>query len=357
MNPALEFKPAVRKQLKAKIGFMGTAGTGKSWNALALATMLGERVAAIDSERGRLVAYAGDFKFDHLPLPNDAPESYVAAVELANDMEYDVILVDSISHEWAGKDGVLASVDRFGGWKAATPRHDEFIDTLFRVPRHVICTMRAKTHYTQTEVPRSDGKGTKQEVTKLGVGPIQRDNVEYEFDLLGMFDLQHALRVHKSVLTGIETGDLIEPGDDPRYLGRFLADKLLTWINEGEPVAPIEKAKDEDIGVLRGLLRREGFAPEKIDEQFRKRRLELGALTPEYVSTQTALSQERLRQRGLLPQDAQTAQEGEEKPNEDEAQGAPTGGQEALSEASGEAGESEAAEPPKPKTRAKKSGE
>jgi len=308
MSSALQIKPAVRTHLKVKIGFMGTAGTGKTLNALSLATSLGERVVGIDSERGRMVAYAGDFKFDHLKLPNDSPETYVAAIELANDEEYDVIIVDSISHEWAGKEGVLASVDRFGGWKAATPRHDEFIDTLFRVPRNVICTMRAKTHYTQEEVTQSGG-GKKQEVIKLGVGPIQRDNVEYEFDLLGMFDLDHTLRLHKSVIRGLHSGDLIDPGDDPGFLGRFLAERILSWVNEGEPPAPIEAASEREVGMLRALLRREGFSPDTIDETFRKRRLELGALTPEYVSEQTEKSLERLRQRGLATEDIDDQEE------------------------------------------------
>src|SRR5262245_35776343 len=110
----MEFKPATRRQLKVKIGLMGTAGTGKTWNALAIAEALAPNgaVAVIDSERGRAEAYAGDFVFDHLRLPGYSPETYIEALSLANDGGYDVIVVDSISHEWMGKDGILSSVDR-----------------------------------------------------------------------------------------------------------------------------------------------------------------------------------------------------------------------------------------------------
>lgn len=302
----MQFQKAVRKQLKVKIGFMGTAGTGKTLNALSTATSLGERIAVIDSERGRAEAYAGDFEFDHLKLADTKPETYIGALALANERAYDVIVVDSISHEWAGKEGVLASVDRFGGWKEATPRHDAFIDALFAVPRHVICTMRAKTQYLVAEVDRADGRGKRQDITKLGLGPIQRDNVEYEFDLLGMLDLEHSLRLHKSVITGLPSGTLIEAGDDMRALGRYLADSVLAWVNEGEPVpAPVE-ADELSIESLRLLLTMEGFTEDKIDTVWAQRRLELGALTSKYVDEQLQQSAARLRAKGKNPEQALT---------------------------------------------------
>lgn len=292
----MEFKPATRRQLKVKIGLMGTAGTGKTWQALVIAEALAGpkgKIAVIDSERGRAEAYAGDFTFDHLKLPNYAPETYIEALALANDEGYDVIVPDSISHEWMGRDGILSSVDRFGGWKEATPRHDEFVETLFRLPRHVICTIRAKTQYQVQEVPR-DGGGTKQEITKLGVGPVQRDSIEYEFDLLGMLELDHTMRLHKSVISSLPSGMILQPGENPRQLGREIAFAVSEWVNEGEAVAVPEEADEKEIAYLRALLQAEGFDDTLIDAQFKKRRLELGALTAEYVQAQAGLAVERL---------------------------------------------------------------
>lgn len=296
----MEFKPATRRQLKVKLGLMGTAGTGKTWNALAIAeTLAGAdgRVAVIDSERGRAEAYAGDFKFDHLVLPSYAPEAYIEALALANDEGYEVIIVDSISHEWIGRDGILSSVDRFGGWKDATPRHDNFVDSLFRLPRHVIATMRAKTQYQVEEVERDGRK--KQEITKLGVGPVQRDNLEYEFDLLGMCELDHTIRLHKSVISTLPSGTLLEPGDNRRALGRLIAMEVREWVDAGEEVvAPVE-AGEKEIGYLRLLLDEEGFDSDMIDNRFKKRRMELGALTPAYVEEQTMLAEARLTKKGV----------------------------------------------------------
>lgn len=310
----LEFKPATRKQLKVKIGLFGTAGTGKTWNALAVADALAGTdgtIAVIDSERGRAEAYAGDFKFDHLRLPGYAPETYIEALSVANDEGYDVIVVDGISHEWMGRDGILSSVDRFGGWKEATPRHDAFIESLFRLPRNVIATMRAKTHYTQQEVETDSGR-KRQEVIKLGVGPIQRDSVEYEFDLLGMLELDHTIKLHKSVIAGLPSGTVLEPGDNPRALGREIAWAVKEWIETGEEVPTPVEADERDVAWLRRLLDEEGFDSEMIKERFKKRRLELGALTPEYVSEQVVLAVERLGQKGveLAPIEADFAAKG-----------------------------------------------
>lgn len=297
-TPKMQFKPATRKQLKVKAGLMGTAGTGKTWNALAIAEALAGRdgkIAVIDSERGRAEAYAGDFKFEHLVLPNYSPETYIEALALANDSGFDVIIVDGISHEWVGRDGVLSSVDRFGGWKEATPRHDNFVDALFRLPRNVIATMRAKTQYQVEEVEKPGG-GKKQEITKLGVGPVQRDNLEYEFDLLGMCELDHSIRLHKSVIASLPSGSVLGPGEasNPRALGREIAWAIREWVNAGEEVVVPVEADENEVKYLRALLAEEGFDAQVIDGQFKKRRLELGALTPEYVTSQQELAEERL---------------------------------------------------------------
>jgi hypothetical protein len=324
----MKFKPATRRQLKVKAGLMGTAGTGKTWTALSIAEAMAGKdggIAVIDSERGRAEAYAGDFKFDHLPIPSYSPETYIEALALANDTGYDVIVVDGISPEWQGRDGILSSVDRFGGWKEATPRHDSFVESLFRLPRHVIVTMRAKTQYSVSEVPRESG-GFKQEIVKLGVGPVQRDNLEYEFDLLGMMELDHSMRLHKSVIASLPSGTLLTAeADNPRALGRQIAFAIREWVETGEAVETPQEADPGDVAYLRTLLREEGFDDALIDTQFRKRRLELGALTSSYVAEQITLSVIRLAEKGLDVDKLQQLQpkeaaDGPEKPPAAEAE-------------------------------------
>lgn len=318
----MEFRRATRKQLKVKVGLMGTAGTGKSWTALSIAEALGSKIAVIDSERGRAEAYAGEFEFDHLPLPDHSPETYIAALGLTVDGGYDVVVIDGLSQEWVGRDGILSSVDRFGGWKDATPRHDAFVEAVFRLPKHVIATMRAKTQYQVEEIERDGRK--RQEITKLGVGPVQRDNLEYEFDLLGMMELDHSIRLHKSVIALLPSGMRLEPGESPRALGREIAHGIRDWINRGEPVAEAEEAGEEKISWLYYLLEREGFGQEQIETRFRKRRLELGALTDTYVDEVARGSLERLAGRGESEEklrreySAKIAATADEKPQDDQ---------------------------------------
>jgi hypothetical protein len=254
-------------------------------------------------------AYAGDFRFDHMKLPGYSPETYIEALSVANDEGYDVIVVDGISHEWMGKDGILSSVDRFGGWKEATPRHDDFVEALFRLPRNVIATMRAKTQYSVSEVPRDSG-GTRQVIEKLGVGPVQRDNLEYEFDLLGMLELDHTLTLHKSIIASLPSGSVLGSGDNPRALGREIAYAVKEWIETGEEVPVPVEAPEGDVLWLRRLLDEEGFDEGKIDARFKARRLELGALTPEYVREQVDLAEKRLGQKGVEVEPLRAAFEG-----------------------------------------------
>ena len=284
----MAFRKATRKQVKFKGALIGPSGSGKTWSALAIGTSLGGKVAVIDTEAGSAERYAGDFDFDHDVLTDFSPESYVEKLQEAHAEGYDVIIVDSLSHEWGR---LLHDVDRFGGWKEATPRHDRFVQSLVKVPCHLIATIRAKTMYDVSEVPRGDGRGMRQEIVKLGLGPIQRDNVEYEFDLVGMMDLDNTLRVVKSRISPIPTGSLI---DKP---GAELAGVLLNWLNEGEEVKPPEEATPESIVALVKLLMEEGYPQETIDARMRQRKLEMGAITPEYVADQTALAQVRLQKK------------------------------------------------------------
>lgn len=52
------------------------------------------------------------------------------------------------------------------------------IDTLLGAKLHVIATMRSKMEYAQEK----DEQTHRTVIRKLGLAPIQRDNVEYEFD-------------------------------------------------------------------------------------------------------------------------------------------------------------------------------
>lgn len=241
----LTFKRATRQQSKLRLALIGVSGSGKTWTALTLAKYLGKRIAVIDSENGSASLYAGDAAdFDVLCLDTFAPRTYVAAIHAAEQAGYDVIIIDSLSHAWMGKDGALEMVDKaakrsrsgnsFTAWRDVTPEHNALVDAMVRCQTHLIVTMRSKTEYVVQDGP--NGKKTPE---KIGMAPVQRDGLEYEFTLVGEMDLGHNLVVSKSRCSALDSAVVNRPGKD-------MADTLTKWLNEGAPAAerPAQQSSD-----------------------------------------------------------------------------------------------------------------
>lgn len=230
----MAFQKATKKQGRLRLGLCGPSGSGKTYTALRIGMGLlspGRRVALIDSERGSASLYAGKFDFDVAELPDFRVQTYTRLLREAEQAGYEVAILDSISHAWAGKGGLLEQVDnakgsqanKFTAWRDVTPQHHEFIDAMLTSPLHIIATMRAKTDYILEE----DEKGRKVP-KKIGMAPVQRDGMEYEFTIVG--DLDGAtLRVSKTRIPEVVAlGAVVrEPGED---LGRRLAEWLATGV-------------------------------------------------------------------------------------------------------------------------------
>jgi len=229
-------KRATKKNSRLRLAFIGLSGGGKTWKALALGTALGQRVVVIDSERGSASKYAHVFNFDVLELDTFAPATYVEAINACVAGNYDVVIVDSLSHAWMGKDGALETVDKiakrqggnsFGAWRDVTPMHNQLVDTILRVPAHVIVTMRAKTEYSQEK----DERG-KTVVRKIGLSAVQRDGLEYEFDVVCDVDMDHNAIVTKTRCS-VLTDAVIPPQSE------VLARTLREWLSDGAPPAAV----------------------------------------------------------------------------------------------------------------------
>lgn len=234
----MEFAPATREQLRLRMGLCGPSGSGKTFTALRLAMVLaGEKgkVAVIDTEHRSASKYVGvetpdglTIQFDVLELTRHRPEDYVAAIKAAR--KYAVLVIDSLTHAWDGNEGALELVDqaskRFKGnsyvaWGEVTPQHKSLIEALLSARPHLIATLRSKTEY----VLQADSRG-KQVPTKVGTKPIQRDGMEYEFDLFADLDTEHNAAITKSRCPGLDGAVIHKPGRD-------LAEQLLDWLGEG----------------------------------------------------------------------------------------------------------------------------
>jgi hypothetical protein len=239
------FQEATRKQLKLRMAICGPTGAGKTMTALKIASALGSRIAVIDTENKSASVYVGRPgipKFQVLELEKLAPRDYVEAITDAENESFDVVIVDSLSHAWQSKDGALAMADRaakrsqsgnsYTAWRDVTPEHDALVDKLLRCRAHLITTMRSKMEYVLEENDR--GKKTPR---KVGMAPIQRSGMEYEFHVTVDMDVDHNMMVSKTRCDTIDGLVLNRPG-------REFGEKLLAWLDEGEaaPERPLASA-------------------------------------------------------------------------------------------------------------------
>lgn len=227
MNP---FVKATKSRAKLRMALFGPSGSGKTFTALTLASVFG-KVAVIDTERGSASKYADQFDFDVLELTEFHPQKYIDAIKAAESAGYDVIVIDSLSHAWSGTGGVLEQVDRaakrsqsnntYTAWRDVTPLHNALIEAMIGSPIHVIATMRSKTEY----VLETNERG-KQAPRKIGLAPVQRDGMEYEFDVCGEMNQENELIISKSRCASINNAVIARPGRD-------LAHTLLQWVTDG----------------------------------------------------------------------------------------------------------------------------
>lgn len=247
------FKKAVKHESKLRLAIAGPSGSGKTYTALAVATHLADsgKIALVDTEYGSASKYAGDlFHFDvaEMSAPYD-PRKYVKAIEEAAQAGYEVLIIDSLSHAWFGTGGVLEIVDKaavrfkgnsYAAWGEGTPIHNALIEAIVSAPIHIIATMRSKTEYVLQEV-----KG-KQIPQKVGMAPIQRDNVEYEFDVFIEMDMDNNGIVRKTRCPALTNAVLEKPGAD-------LAQTLRDWLHgapDDEPNDPILNAEEAADGEM-----------------------------------------------------------------------------------------------------------
>lgn len=201
------FAPAVRERVSLIIALAAASGGGKTRSALGLARGLAggddNRVALIDTEAKRALHYAvapGEqqsvdrFAFQHGELAAPfTPEAYADAIKAADDTgKFDVIVVDSCSHEYEGEGGLhemhdtaveaeVVRAQRFhneswgpfdpqkarerasiGAWKEPKTRHKRFVNRLLQCRAHLILCLRAEEKLRMEQIV--DDRGRKKTV-------------------------------------------------------------------------------------------------------------------------------------------------------------------------------------------------
>ena len=233
------FQEVVRAKSKLRMALTGVSGAGKTLGALYIAYGLTgdwSKIAVIDTEHERARMYAnrtdlGTGKFLYCPLyPPYTAERYTSLVkEAASVVGPDgVVIVDSFSHAWNNEGGVLDVKDRiaaqagknsYTAWNEAGKIQNSLVNTILAVGCHTIVTMRSKMDYVMQENERG-----KTQPVKVGLAPVQRDDTEYEFDIVLDIARSHIATASKDVTFLDKYGEIITP-----ELGR----QLKAWLDDG----------------------------------------------------------------------------------------------------------------------------
>jgi len=256
----MSFHKAIRKQAKLRLALSGPSGSGKTYSALLIAQGLAPegRIALLDTERGsgELYSHLADYDIATLTPPY-TPDRYIQLIRQAEQAGYAVLIIDSLSHAWTGQGGVLdmhekaataARGNSWAAWREVTPAHNALVEAMLGANLHLIATLRTKTAYDVT-----DDNGKKKPV-KVGLAPVQREGMEYEFSLLldltvdshiasaakdrtSLFDGQHFT---PGVATGAALLEWLDSGIDPVAASQTRLDALKAGVAEIDNIPHLE---------------------------------------------------------------------------------------------------------------------
>ena len=233
------FTPVTRRKSKLRLALTGVSGAGKTLGALYIAYgITGDwgKIVLIDTEHERARFYAdrsdlqtGTFLYAAME-PKYSPDKYI---EYVQDAALDVgpdgcIIVDSFSHVWNNEGGVLDIKDKiaqqtgknsYTAWNEAGKEQNSLVNTILSVNCHTIVTMRSKMAYALEENERG-----RMQPVKMGLSPVQRDDTEYEFDIVLDIARNHIATASKDTTFLDKFGQVITP-----ELGR----QLREWLDDG----------------------------------------------------------------------------------------------------------------------------
>lgn len=277
---AIQIRKAARQKAKLRIGLSGPSGSGKTYSALILGKGITgnlEKITIIDTENrsADLYSHLGNYNVITIEAPY-TPEKYIEAITACEKAGMELVIIDSVSHEWDGKGGLLESNEiiaqsKFKGntwaaWSVTTPRHQKFIESITGASMHIITTARSKTDTIQTE----DKK-----IKKVGLKEIQREGFEYELTLNFNLDRDK----HYAIASKDRTGIFSEV--DPFVITEETGKTLREWSEAGTQEKPViinqaeidaeKKAQDEKItlaikGDIMTKLKTLGFAPKSAED-------------------------------------------------------------------------------------------
>jgi hypothetical protein len=294
----MKLNKAQRNQVKLRLGLSGPSGFGKSYSALLLAygiTNDWSKIAIIDTENNsaNLYAHLGDFNVLTLNQPY-SPERYIEAIKACENGVIEVIIIDSITHEWNGKGGCLQIHESLGGrfqdWRKLTPRHQAFIDAILESKCHVITTARRKIDYSLDM-----GSNGRTQVVKHGTKEITREGFEYELTVnFELINDKHLVKASKD-----RTGLFMNKSEF--VINKATGAKLLRWCNEGISLVSVkaEVAKSTSLEELKVIYSRYPNLRNEIHEVIISRKAEIENLNKLVTSDEVVNNHLKIKDNGI----------------------------------------------------------
>jgi hypothetical protein len=201
------------------------------------------KIAYIDTENQSAKLYSDVTEFFHCDLA--APfeyQKFIDAILAAEKAGFDAVVIDSHTHLWQGTLDHKSNLDRKGGnsftnWNDAGKHFNEVIQTILQAKIHVLACLRVKTEYVVQEETNAKGK-TVQVPKKVGLAPVMRDNIEYEFTTVFEIGMDHHCTPSKD-----RTGLFV---DKTFRITERTGEKIAGWLSGSEPVESVVDHEETD---------------------------------------------------------------------------------------------------------------
>jgi hypothetical protein len=233
-----------------------------------------DKIGMIDTEEGSGELYVGVQKhgieigeFQYIRISKDfSPVHYVDAVKAFEASGVEVIIIDSLTHAWAGTEGLLdkqgkvaaKSGNSYTAWRDVTPQHNALVNSMLQSKCHIIATMRSKVEYAL-----QDGDNGKKKVVKMGMAPIQREGMEYEFTAFFEVDSNSIASPSKDRTDLFSTLNAAGQLDKRSFvITPKVGEELLGWLNKGGEPEPTTLEK------IQTLLAKVTLDPENPQDAF-----------------------------------------------------------------------------------------
>ncbi len=275
---AVIIRKAERKKAKLRLAISAPSGAGKTMGSLLLAfgmmrraypnlteQEIWDKIGFMDTEEGSGELFVGvekhgvlirEFPYSRISNNYD-PVKYIETIHAFEKSGVEVIIGDSLTHAWAGAGGILEkhgkatdadkNKNSYTAWRSVTPQHDALVGAILHSPCHFIGTLRSKVEYAM-----QTGISGKQQVVKLGMAPIQREGMEYEFTVFFDIDSNSVARATKDrtdMFSMVNAARVVEKKEFT--ITPQIGMDLMDWLNRGaEPPRPIGELADEMAGAV-----------------------------------------------------------------------------------------------------------